>query len=330
MLKGLSKSLFICLFFWLMGFFILPFNISDASATDILVNIAPENPAPRENTTITLNSYAYNLDIVLISWSMNGKTTLSGIGKKSFSLKAPSAGGETNITATIALPDGQTSLKIKIKPNIMILLWQANDSYVPPFYKGKAMPSPDSQIKVVAIPEIKSGSQIVNPKNMNYVWKKDYTNNVDGSGYGKRSFIYTSDYLDDSNNISVTASTVDQKYSSKASVDIGAFQPKILFYKNDANLGTLWEQALQNGHRVQGDETIEATPYFISPKDIRIPLLKWNWSINDSSVDTLNSTKNLMPLKIQEGISGTAKIKLEVENIYKIFTTASKEITVEF
>ena len=213
----------------------------------------------------------------------------------------------------------------------MVLLWQANDSYVPPFYKGKALPSPDSNVKVVAMPEIKSGSQMVNPSNMVYAWTQDYTNSQEASGYGKNSFTYRSDYLENLNSISVVASTIDQKYSSEASINIGMTQPKIVFYKNDANLGTIWEQALSDGHRIQGDEVIEAAPYFISPKDIRIPTLTWNWSINDNSVNIVDYLRqNLIPLKVQAGVSGTSKIKLEVNNRDKIFVTASKEINVEF
>ena len=103
----------------------------------------------------------------------------------------------------------------------------------------------------------------------------------------------------------MTASTVDQKYSSEGSIDIGTTQPKILFYKNDANLGTIWEQALSDGHKIQGDEVIEAAPYFISPKDIRIPTLTWDWSINDSLISVLGFRPNLIPLKVQEGTSVT-------------------------
>ena len=308
----------------------MSFKANAASPSSILVNITPENPAPNEDTNITLNSYANNLDSVLISWSVNGKSILSGIGKKSFSLKAPSAGSETNIIATVSLPDGTIDTRIIIRPAVMVLLWQANDSYVPPFYKGKALPTSDSEVKVVAMPEIKTGSGIVSPKNMTYTWKKDYTNNQDGSGYGKNFFIYTNDYLDNSNNIDVMASTIDQKYSSEASIDIGTAQPKIVFYKNDINLGTLWEQALSNGHKILGDEIMEAAPYFISPKDIRIPTLTWNWFINDSMVNILGFRKNLIPLKVQAGISGTSKIKLEINNTDKIFETASKEINVVF
>jgi uncharacterized protein (UPF0333 family) len=310
---------------------ILPFKAKASSPSDISINMSPENPAPNENTTIALSSYTYDLNSVLISWSVNGKNTSSGIGQKSFSINAPSVlGAKTTVVATIALADGDLKETIIIKPSIMTLLWQANDSYVPPFYKGKALPSPQSEVKVVAMPEIKNGSKTMDPTNLVYVWKQDYNNNQDGSGYGKNSFVYTNDYLDNSNNIDVTAGTTDQQFSSEASLDIGTYQPKILFYKNDVNMGTLWENILADGHKVTGDETIEAAPYFISPQDIRIPTLNWTWSINDNLVNILGFRNNLLPLKVQAGVSGTSKINLEINNNYKIFETASKEINVNF
>ena len=310
------------------GSFVL--KVSAASSDSILVNIAPPNPAPNENTTITLSSYANNLDSVPISWSVNGKTVASGTGKKSFSVTAPAAGGETDVVATISLPDGAINTPITIKPSVMELLWQANDSYVPPFYRGKALPTAESEIKVVAMPEVRNGSSNVPPQNMTYAWQKDYTNNVDGSGYGKNFFTYISDYLDNSNNVSVTASTTDQKYSSDASLDIGMTQPKILFYKNDNNLGTIWEQTLADGHKIQGSEIVQVAPYFISPKELLNPTLVWGWFINDSSVSLTSFKKYLMPLQAQSGVSGTAKLRLDITSQDKIFETASQEMNVTF
>lgn len=309
---------------------LLPSKILAVSSSSILVNVAPENPAPNENVSITLSSYASNLDSVLIVWSVNGKTVLSGIGKKSFSLKAPNAGGETSVIASISLPDGTIDKRIMIRPSVMALLWQANDSYVPPFYRGKAMPTAGSEIKIVAIPEIKNGSQTVNPKNIVYAWKRDYTNKQDGSGYGKSSFTYIDDYLEDSSTIGVTATTTDQKYSSAGSIIVRATEPKILFYKKDASLGTLWEKALSDGHQIQGNEIIEAAPYFISPKEIRIPTLVFNWFINDYQIAVPSYKKNIMSLAVQSGTSGTSIIKLEIEDTYKIFGGASKELEVQF
>jgi len=313
----------------LVGIF-LPIRVMAVSSSSILVSMVPENPAPNENVNISLNSYVSNLDSVLITWSVDGKNLLSGIGKKAFSLTSPEAGKETSVVVSISLPDGTIDKRITIRPSVMVLLWQANDSYVPPFYKGKAMPTLGSQIKIVAMPEIRNGTQIVNSKNIVYVWKRDYTNKQDDSGYGKNYFKYIDDYLEDSSTIGVVATTTDQKYSSSANITVGTVEPKILFYKKDTTMGTLWEKALSNGHRIQGNEIIEAAPYFISPKEIRTPTLAFNWFINDYQIAVPSYKKNIMPVAAQAGASGTSVIKLEIEDRFKIFGGTSKEIRVEF
>ncbi|OGI68089.1 hypothetical protein A2738_02800 [Candidatus Nomurabacteria bacterium RIFCSPHIGHO2_01_FULL_42_15] len=308
----------------------LALRANAAPSTDILVDITPPNPAPYENTTITLKSYVYNLDSVMISWSLNSKTAASGVGKKSFSATAPAAGGETSIVATISLPDGTIESKITLKPSVMVLLWQANDSYVPPFYRGKALPTADSEVKVVAMPEVRTGSGLVSPKNMTYYWKKDYTNNTEGSGYGKNFFLFVNDYLENSNNISVTASTIDQQSSTAANINIGITEPKILFYRSDQSFGTIWQNSLGNPHKIEGNEMVEAVPYFISPKLINHPYLVWSWFINDTRVSLAGYKKNIMPLQVEKGMHGTSKLRLEIENTDKIFQATTKEINIEF
>lgn len=305
-------------------------KISVAASTGININMVPENPEPYENTTINLSSYVENLDSVNIAWSVDGKNIASGVGKKSLSTNAPGAGGSTNVVATIYLTSGGVQTSITIKPSIMTLLWQANDSYVPPFYKGKALVAPDTEVKIVAIPEIRSGSLLMNPNNMTYAWERNYTNNVDGSGYGKNYFVYNSDYLEDSDNVRVKATTLDQTRSTTAYIDVGMTEPKILFYKKDPIFGTITERAFSDTHTINEKELIEAVPYFISPKELLNPILRWNWSINDNPVTLTDFRKNLMPLQVKEGTHGTSQVKLEITNQYKIFQTAEKTLSVEF
>lgn len=308
----------------------LSYKVTAQSNSSILIDVIPPNPVPFEDITITLSSYASNLDGVLIKWFLNGKITSSGIGKKSFSLKAGAAGSVSTVITTISLPEGKVETKTIIKPSVMELLWQANDSSVPPFYKGKALPTAESEIKVVAMPEVRNSSGLVNPKNMTYSWKKDYSNDQDASGYGKNFFIYINDYLENTNNIGVTAGTIDGQSSTDANIDIGTVQPKILFYRNDNDVGIIWDKTLADSYRMQGDEIIVAIPYFISPKNIQNPRLVFTWLINDRAVPILGFRKNVMPLKVPEGTSGTSKLRLNIENRDKIFQTASKEINIEF
>lgn len=301
-----------------------------ASPASLLVNMVPPYPAPHENVSITLNSYASNLDTVLISWSVDGKIISSEIGKKSFSTTAGAAGALTSIVVTVYLPDGAIEKEISIRPSVMLLLWQANDSYVPPFYKGKALATPDSEVKIVAMPEARTSSGLIDSKNMAYSWKKDYNNVPDASGYGKNFFLYVNDYLEDSNAVSVVASTLDQEYSVEANITVGTAEPKILFYKNDSTLGTLWNMALSDTYKIQGPETLKAIPYFISPKEIRHPALIWGWFINDKRVTLTTFEKNSMPLGVSEGKHGISKLRVDIENRDKIFQAVSKEINIEF
>jgi hypothetical protein len=302
-----------------------------ASPTGIALTVAPQNPLPGESTTITLNSFAYNLDIVKISWLVSGVKAGEGVGKKTFTVTAPSVGKEIIVTAQIALPDGIVEVSASVRPNTMALLWQATDSYVPPFYKGKALPVLGSEIKIVALPEIRSGSNTVNPKNMTYDWKFNYENDAASSGYGKNSYIYTQDYLENTSVIGVTATTLSQNGGAEGDISIGSYLPKILFYKKDTNLGIIWENSLTNNHRVINEEVLVAAPYFISPKNLWHPTLSWNWSINGQSAPTSDSVHpNLLPVKAETGISGNANIGLQINNTEKLFESTSQSINVQF
>jgi len=323
------KFKFLILFVAIFGIFSTSVALA-ISPSSIFVNLAPNNPAPYENTTITLSSYAANLDSVTISWFVNGNSALSGIGKKSFSLTTGAAGVEIKVEARIFLPDGEINRNITIRPGVLVLLWQATDSYVPPFYKGKAMPTSEGEIKIVAMPETKVAGSVVSSKNMIYQWKKDYTNMQGGSGYGKNFFTFSNDYLDTSNNVSVVASTIDQKYSSEANINVGTTTPKMVFYRNDATLGTIWERALDDTHQIQNDEKILAIPYFMSPLDLDRPEFTWSWYINDALVNIGSYPQNLIPLKTVEGTSGISKLRVNIENSDKLFGTASKEINIAF
>lgn len=310
---------------------VLPFQATALSPSVISVDMAPQSPKPNESTTISLSSYAANLDAILISWFVNGKKVSSGVGAKYFITNAPSAGTETTIRAVLNMPDGEIEKKIVLRPSVMVLLWETTDSYVPPFYRGKALPTAESQIKVVAMPEIKTGATMTNPKNLLYSWQKNYTNDTEASGYGKNSFTFVNDYLENLDNVSVTVSTLNGSNSSQAGISITATNPQISFYRNDPLLGTIWEQTIKDGHMIQSDEIIVAEPYFISPKELWSPSLVWNWFINGSLTNNLlEYRKNWLPIKVEGGVSGTSSLRLEIENNTQLLGTAGKTINVSF
>lgn len=320
------------LFFLLMVFgFSYSFVVFAAKeSTSIIMHMIPANPAPNEEVDLTVKSYAEDLDGVLITWYVNGKIISSGVGQKSFKTITPPIGSESTVVANFAFPNVENQVTLVIKPTVMVLLWEAIDSYVPPFYKGKALASPDSFVKVVAMPEIDINGTMVDPKKMVYYWEKNFGNEENSSGYGKNSMTFKNDFLENSDNIGVVVNTTDQKYSSSGRIDIGMTNPTLSFYKKDTNLGILWEKVLEENHKIINDETIVAEPYYISPKDIRKPNLVFSWFIDDFIINRRSYKKNYLPLKVEEGSLGTSQIKLEIESTDKIFQSVEKSINVEF
>lgn len=300
-------------------------------SSSILMNVVPENPVPGDNVSITLSSYFDNLDSADIVWTADGKTLASGTGLKSVLVTAPAAGSQTTVTATLTMANKLVYyVTTTIRPAETVMLWQAEDSYVPPFYKGKALPSPDTLVKVVAMPEIRNGGKLVDPSTLTYAWQKDFTNTEDGNGYGMNSYTFRNDYLERSNTIGVTAKTADGQYASEGRTTIAMYTPMIDFYKKDDVLGTIWEHSIESGHVVAGQETIVGAPYFVSPKDIRRPDLGFHWSINGNPVTIANYSKTQLPLKVEGGVSGSSHLELDIDDAYKFFETASKEIYVSF
>jgi len=320
---------YLVIIFLLFGAFSVS-KVKASDPSDISVAMNPQNPAPNQSVTITLSSYVDDLHSTLITWSVNGKKSTSGIDATTFSVTAPALGKSITVVATISLADGDLNENIVIKPSVMVMLWQAEDSYVPPFYEGKAMPTPSSEVKVVAMPELKNGSNTINPNNLVYSWQLDENNQEGDSGYGKNSFTYTSDFLDSSNDVSVDVATLDSQSSTEGALNIKTVEPKINFYKDDPALGTLWQQSLFNGYQVLGTMVVQAAPYFVSPKDFRLPFLTFTWSVNGQQAPTLPNNKSLLPLQTQAGASGTSQIGLEIDSTQNLTETVSKQINLNF
>ena len=121
----------------------------------INIRSSPEIPGAYTEATINLSTVSYDLSRANIQWIVNNKEVESGFGKSFVSIKTGGAGVETVVSAIITFGSTSTTKRLIIRPSEVKLLWQAIDSYIPPFYKGKALPSSEGLLKFVAIPNLK-------------------------------------------------------------------------------------------------------------------------------------------------------------------------------
>jgi len=292
--------------------------------SDISISVSPEAPGPMTNVTVTISSFSTDLDKAQISWSLDSQPVLIGIGKKTFSFKTGDSGEVSTIDVFINIAGAPAiSKRLIIQPGEVDLLWEAVDSYVPPFYRGKALLSSEGKIKVTAIPNITTPSGVkLKTSDFSYDWKRNFEVDQGASGYNKNSFTFLNNYLEGIENVSVSASSVLGTYSAEGKTVITPSTPKIVFYEHDPYLGVRYNKAIMDGFTMKNKELqITTIPYFFSAK-IDSSDLRYNWSINNSPISA-PATPNNLAVKVGDGTGSQAKISLSVDNLSKLFQTAS-------
>lgn len=292
-------------------------NEIDPGEGDISVTTIPENPQPYQDVTVTLSSYATDLNKAMIEWQSGASVVLSGYGRTSYSFKTNGPNTATLITVIIAIPGSIDNItkQIIINPSEVELIWEGVDSYTPPFYRGKSFPSAEGLIKVVAIPNttaIKQGKGSVT-----YTWKSSGSTVQSSSGYNKDAYVFKNSELNSTENISVTAESVDGQYTATNSIDIPITQPKVVFYKKSPTEGILYNQALTNGTFVSEDEiTLVATPYFLALKGNE-SIFNYTWKINGKEVETPSKKTELTLRPTAHG--GYATIGILFDNLNTLY-----------
>ena len=298
---------------------------------DIVLSTTPANPSQNQNVTAILNSFSTDLNKASISWLINGQTVASGIGKTKISFTTGGSGAQSNLNVKINTIDGNTIIKsLNISPADIDMLWEASDSYSPPFYRGRTFPSSEGGFKIVAMPSISNNQGKIPVGNLSYTWSKDRSVEQSESGFGKNSFVLDTSYLDQNTDISVDVSDVNDTVSGTGDIVLNTITPKILFYENDPNLGIQFQNGIDTNFNLKKDSiSFFTAPYFFSPKDLTSSDLAFTWTINDESVTTPDP-KNILSIKPNSGQSGTATIKLNINNTSTLFQSLDKELDVNF
>lgn len=284
---------------------------------DITATMIPENPQPYQDVTVTLTSYATDLNKAMIQWQSGANIVLSGYGKTSYSFKTLGPNTITVLDVTINIPGSidKITKRVAINPTEVELVWEGVDSYVPPFYRGKSFPTAQGLIKVVAIPNtstIKQGKGAIT-----YTWKSGDNTVLGVSGYNKDSYVFQNSELNDIERVTVTAESVDGRYNARNTIEIPISTPKILFYKKSPTEGVQYNQALTNESFISEDEvTIVAVPYFLSIKGNE-SRFTYDWKINGNSIDT-PSKKTEITIR-PASRDGYATIDVVFENLNTLY-----------
>lgn len=319
--------------FILLGFFLFPF-FSGAeiltSQDNVYIKTTPEFPGANQLVSVSLEGYLIDLSQADILWYKNNKLQERGVGETSYSFETGDLGDSDVITAKVINTGlGTITKTITISPSEVDLIWES-DSLTPPFYKGKALNSYQSVVRLVAIPNfVSSNGSVLDPEKLIYEWKQDWKVLGNNSGYGKNILVLDKTELPKNRTIIVEVRTTDYKIKGRATIDLKNESPEIIFYKKDPVLGVVYDKALMNTFELKNDEiTVVAYPYFFSKDDVASGRIKYNWIMNNKKMNDLG-LKNIITLK-QSADSGITKLSLEIQNLNRIMQFVKNSFNISF
>lgn len=326
---------------FIVFFFILVIGFTSQSAhaqSDFNVNriqqilsikTVPENPKAFEDVSISIESSAYDINGATISWSINGKQVSAGKGEKTFTFTTGALGKESRVRILITPLTGEVFTRdLYFTPSDVALLWEAN-TYTPPFYKGKALFSDQSTIKIVAVPElITADGRRLDADTLIYKWKRNGTALGSLSGYGQRTLQLTGSVLGLKEKISVYVTTQGGELQTEGEITIMPSKSIVAVYENSPLYGVLYNKALGDTFLMGDKETsFTAVPYYFSG-GLEAQNLEFNWSVNGAPAG--NKYSDTITLRNEQGSSGQSPLRLQVINSANSFQNSLKNISVLF
>ncbi|MEN9649159.1 MAG: hypothetical protein RL094_126 [Candidatus Parcubacteria bacterium] len=296
----------------------------------ISIDIYPEIPKPFEDVTITAEAYGTDLNRATVIWSYNGKIALRGTGEKVFKFKVGAVGSTNNVELRITPVSGPEIVKtFSFTPAEVDILWQAK-TYVPPFYKGKALYTPEAEVTFMAQPNIIEGGKNLSSDKAVYTWKVDRRVQGDKSGFGKNTFQHTGSIIIKPHLFQAEAySQTNNKNKGIGGVTLEETDPQTALYENHPLYGMLFNKAITGTYFLYKSEAqMGVFPYYFSTTN-KNSFVNYAWRLNELPIQA-PSYETLMTFRKNEGQSGVADVSVALSSSEKILQASQANFSIFF
>lgn len=278
------------------------------SSLSASINVSPQNPSVGQVVRLNTTSAQIDLSKATIRWSVDGDLIDQGVGLQSVQTIAPDE--SFSVELSITTQDGQTVSRTRsvLGPK-SILLWEAVDSYTPPFYKGKALTGKTGDVKFSVI-NTSGGSN-------SYSWEY---NNQPQQNQNREYFIARGDLF--ASRRLATATVFDGANSQTLSSSVQMDNPeRISLYRQTPALGTLYNKEI--AVLPAGTQSIVAVPYFFPQSAVEDGDIRFTWRLNGTEA---GSDQNAI---VVNGVPGSVDIRIVVENIRQTLQKAQRTVTIQ-
>ena len=300
------------------------------SENAVFVLTEPAHPSAGDRVHLKAESPIIDLSKSYLTWRSGGKIIAQGTGVTEADVAISAAGTPLQINVDVSDSFwGEATKSLTISPVELDLLYDA-PTYVPPFYRGRSLPSAGTVTRLQALARFTKSGSSLSESQIIYTWSKNGRVLGSLSGAGKSTLSIEAPALFSSDTVSVRATSKDEVLSASASVTIPSTESYVALYQDHPLYGFMYHKMVESVASVPDREmTFAVVPYFASARSPEDTSLEYHWSVDNSPVAASTTNKSL--LTIRAGSSGSvAALKLEISHASNIFMSAAGSWAITF
>lgn len=315
-------------FLFIVSCLILPSFVFAQTQLEAQIVMTPSIPQPNSRVVLTLESYSFNVDVANIVWTVSGKIFLSGRGEKKINLATGGVGSQINVSVSATLADGSSMrTSTVITPGSVEILYESPESYVPPFYKGRTLPSEGATVRVTAIANISENGALVAKNKLSYSWYLNDELLSGASGAGKQSATIKLDYLNDANEVKVRIVSPGGVISEKTTT-IYPHSVIPALYTYDELLGTNYTLLVGRRFEASKDFSLVLEPYYLSTLGTASGGDTYEWYLDGLPITPIGGKK--LSLSPKADSYGTRTLSIAITNTKRRLQTAETSVELLF
>lgn len=254
--------------------------------TNISLSVSPQFPAPHSTVTVSLSAYGYATNDAKILWYINGSPSIGNTNAREITIPTGDGAKSLTVEARItAAAFGTKVLKRVIAPSAVDIVAEP-DTYTPLMYHGSALPSVESPVRVIAMPQLYENGKLVSKNDILFTWKLNDEVLLGGAQRGTNVTTLSMPRFGTAE-VSVTAETADGTRSAQNTITLASVKPKLLFYETSLLYGTTLI-APKHFESSKEELSVSAEPYYIQKSSVASPLVTYNWSVDGKKVTPEN------------------------------------------
>ena len=293
----------------------------------VSLSVNPAAPSPGEQITIRAATPTFDKNSAVFDWTVSGKSRpdLSGPGKDTINIQAGDLGSLLRVEVSVSSPLGGGETSISLPISDLALTWFAQ-TYVPPWYKGKALPSAGSVVNIIAIPQIRLGGTNLRPENLIYSWGLDDDEDI-FSGVGEQVFkIKISDLPGTSHHVRVVIEDAGKEFRRVGELFVVPASPHLEIYRSSPLGGIEFGSTgsiVSSGLR--GEIDFAAEPFYFPVQRKRD--LRFRWEVGGASILGSVENQSLLSINTQGSPAGLVSLRALIESRDVFTSSLSRTIT---